>query len=83
MISTGKQIKAARGMLGLTRRQLAVAAGVHENSIRYWETRAVPSGHRPYAIERIEQALAMLGVIAFADPYPGVRLSMVDNFDCP
>jgi len=42
----------------------AGAAGLHENSIRYWETRAVPSGHRPYAIERIEQALAMLGVIA-------------------
>jgi hypothetical protein len=61
----------------------AGAAGLHENSIRYWETRAVPSDHPPYAIERIEQALAMLGVIAFADPYPGVRLSVANNFDGP
>jgi hypothetical protein len=31
----------------------------------------------------IERAMTMLGVIAFADPSPGVRLSVVNNFDGP
>ena len=57
-------------MRTLTRWQLAVAAFVHENSIRYWEVRGMTPGRPPYAIDCIEQALTILGVIAFADPYP-------------
>ena len=83
MISTGKQIRAARAMLGLRREDLAGAAGLHSNAVKYWEARDVPPGQPPYAIDRIERALTILGVIAFADPYPGVRLSVVNNFDGP
>ena len=83
MISTGKQIRAARAMLGLRREDLAKAAGLHSNAVKYWEARDVPPGQQPYAIDRIERALTILGVIAFADPHPGVRLSVVNNFDSP
>jgi transcriptional regulator with XRE-family HTH domain len=80
MIRTGAQIRAARAMLGLRREDLATAAGLHPNAVKYWEARDVPPSYLPYAIER---ALTMLGVIAFADPSPGARLSVVNNFDGP
>ena len=83
MIRTGSQIRAARAMLGLRRDDLAEAAGLHSNAVKYWEARDVSPGRPPYAIDCIERALTVLGVIAFADPYPGVRLSVVNNFDGP
>ncbi len=64
MVSTGKQIRAARAMLGLRREDLATAAGLHSNAVKFWEARDVPPGHPPYAIDRIERALTILGVIA-------------------
>jgi len=42
-LKTGKQIKAARALLGVSQVQLARRAGVHANSVKYWEARdAVP-----------------------------------------
>jgi transcriptional regulator with XRE-family HTH domain len=33
----GKQIRAGRALLGWTRSELARAAGLHSNSVAYWE----------------------------------------------
>lgn len=82
MIRTGAQIRAARALLGLKRADLARAAKLHPNAVKYCEARqVVPLGFSPpYAVARIEKALRELGVIATADPHPGVQLSMGDNF---
>lgn len=83
MIRTGRQIKAARAMLGLRRADLARAAQLHPNAVKYWEAREIPPGRPPHAVEHIERALLSLGVSAFAEPAPGVRLSVTDDFDRP
>ena len=36
-IITGRQLRAARILAGLTQKQLAKAVGVHERAARYWE----------------------------------------------
>ena len=79
MISRGVQIKAARAMLGMTRADLARLARLHPNAVKYWEARTVPTP-APYAVVAMEKALGALGVVAFTDPHPGVRLSTGDNF---
>jgi len=79
MIGKGVQIKAARALVGITRADLARRAGLHPNAVKYWEARTVPTPP-PYAVRAMEEALEKLGVVAFIDPYPGVRLSTGDNF---
>lgn len=73
MIKSGAQIRAARALLGMKRTDLARAAGLHPNAIKYWEARDIPPGCQPFAIGRIATALRANGVVAFADPHPGVR----------
>ena len=36
-LKNGRQLKAARVLAGQTQRELATAAGLHENSVKYWE----------------------------------------------
>jgi hypothetical protein len=60
-------------MLNLKRDDLASAAGLHPNAVKYWEARRVPHGERPYAVACIAHALRQRGVEAFSDPAPGVR----------
>jgi len=38
-MASGKQIKAGRALLGLSQVDLAAKAGVHTNSVKYWEAR--------------------------------------------
>ena len=72
---TGRQLRAARILAGLTQKQFAQAVGVHERAARYWEMKddkmptSVPSSH-----ERIEAALRDHGVVVFSSPAPGARL---------
>ena len=81
MISQGVQIKAARALLGMTRADLARRTGLHPNAVKYWEARTVSTRTPPpYAVRAMEEALEALGVVAFINPYPGVRLSTGDNF---
>ena len=72
---TGRQLRAARVLAGLTQRSLGAALGVDERQIRFWERRhhTKPSRGRYHA--RIEQALLEHGVILFAEPSPGARLA--------
>jgi transcriptional regulator with XRE-family HTH domain len=45
-IITGRQLRAARILAGLTQRQLAQAVGVHERAARYWELKENKRRHR-------------------------------------
>ena len=68
---TGKQIRAARGLLNWTREELAKASGLSPNGIAKVESDA---GH-PLAItlEKIERALAAEGVVFTNGDEPGVK----------
>lgn len=75
-IVTGCQIRAARALLGWSRAQLAGAAGLHGNSITYWEeTPVIRTGRRePHACAGIREALHRAGVEFIGHAKPGVRL---------
>ena len=72
---TGRQLRAARVLAGLTQRTLGAALGVDERQIRFWERRhhCRPSGARHHT--SIERTLLDPGVILFAEPTPGARLA--------
>jgi DNA-binding XRE family transcriptional regulator len=75
-IVTGRQLRAARILAGLTQRQLAQAVGVHERAARYWELKEdKPPTSTPSSLEKIEVVLRDHGVIVFATPTAGVRLA--------
>lgn len=60
MIETGKQIRAARALVGWSQDALAMAAGLHCNSVKHWEGRkAINGGH---AVEAIRGTLEGQGV---------------------
>ncbi len=71
---TGRQLRAARVLAGLTQKTLGEALGVDERAVRFWERKhdRKPTGAPNDA--RIEQVLLERGVILFADPTPGARL---------
>jgi transcriptional regulator with XRE-family HTH domain len=73
-IVTGRQLRAARILAGLTQKQFAQAVGVHERAARYWELK---NNNAPTStlsmLERIEAVLLSHGVIVFARPTPGMR----------
>jgi transcriptional regulator with XRE-family HTH domain len=75
-IVTGRQLRAARILAGLTQKQLAQAVGVHERAARYWELKEskLPTS-TPDNLEKIEAALRDHGVIVFSTPTAGVRLA--------
>jgi transcriptional regulator with XRE-family HTH domain len=72
---SGRQLRAARVLAGLTQKQLAKEAGFHERACRYWEARG---NRQPTStsstLARIEAALLRSGVAVFRDPTPGARL---------
>ena len=73
---TGRQLRAARVLAGLTQRTLGAALGVDERSIRFWEAKhdRRPTGAPNDA--RIEEVLRDCGVVLFAEPTPGARLAV-------
>jgi transcriptional regulator with XRE-family HTH domain len=74
-IVSGRQIRAARMLAGLTQADLARAAGCHPRSVRYWESKGNnPPTNVVSTLDSIEQALIGYGVILFSTPTPGVRL---------
>ena len=58
----GKHIRAARISAGLTRVDLATAAKLHPNSVKYWELDQSPCWPGGPAIDKISSALARFGV---------------------
>ena len=74
-IISGRQIRAARMLAGLTQAELAREAGCHPRSVRYWENKGSnPPTNVASTLDSIEQALKRHGVKAFSTPTPGVRL---------
>ena len=75
-IVTGRQLRAARTLAGLTQKQLAQAVGVCERAARYWELKndKAPTSTSSL-LEKIEIVLREYGVIAFATPTAGARLA--------
>jgi transcriptional regulator with XRE-family HTH domain len=75
-IISGRQLRAARVLAGLTQRQLADAIGVHERAVRYWEAKEDrPPTSTLEFLMRMEAALRDHGVAVFAAPTPGTRLA--------
>ena len=75
-IISGRQLRAARILAGLTQKQLAQAVGVHERAARYWELKEnKPPTSTLSLLEEIEVVLRNHGVIVFASPSPGARLA--------
>src|SRR5262245_53794463 len=78
MIGSGAQIRAARGFLGWTQRDLAKAAGLTVNAVRYWEGQHGVRIHHVsatgYGCERITIALHKAGLMLRSDP-PGVEVN--------
>src|SRR6266480_249359 len=80
-IVSGRQLRSARALAGLTQRRMAQEVGVHERAARYWEARddklptCVPS-----SLEKIEAVLNHHGVIVFATP---VRVPVLNTNDLP
>jgi transcriptional regulator with XRE-family HTH domain len=75
-IVSGRQLRAARVLAGLTQAQLAAATGFHERACRYWESRGEnPPTSVPSTLEKIGAALEARGVVAFSEPTPGVRIA--------
>lgn len=70
---TSAQIRAARGLLNWTVRDLAERSSVHRNTITRIETDTTGPG---YSIDAIQRALEAAGVIFIDDndEGPGVRL---------
>ena len=77
-IRTGRQLRAARALLGLKQAELAAASGLHANSIRYLENQErVTTG---YSSALVEEAMNKLGVVFFIAPTIGVRLKGHSEF---
>jgi transcriptional regulator with XRE-family HTH domain len=74
-ISSGRQLRAARVLAGLTQSQLSIEAGFNPRAAKYWERqRKAPPTTVPSTLQAIEAALRRFGVELFTDPSPGCRL---------
>ena len=74
-IASGRQLRAARTLAGLTQLELSVQAGFAKRACRYWEGRGdnLPTSI-PQSLDSIEQVLLRHGVEVFISPTPGCRL---------
>jgi transcriptional regulator with XRE-family HTH domain len=74
-IASGRQLRAARTLAGLTQSELSTEAGFNPRACRYWEGRGdSPPTNIPSTLEAIEAVLWRYGVELFAHPSPGCRL---------
>ena len=79
MIS-GRQIRAARALLGLSGQELADECGISLNTLRRYEPQnGVPAGSTK-VLESIESVLKGYGIVFTGDPVkdPGVILNQED-----
>ena len=73
---SGRQLRAARVLTGLTQVQLSKEAGFAPRACRYWEGRGEnPPTTSPQSLAAIERVLRHHGVEVFCQPTPGCRLS--------
>jgi transcriptional regulator with XRE-family HTH domain len=67
---TGAQLRAARGLLDWTVRDLAARSGVHRNTVTRAEAEATDQGH---AVAHMARAIEAAGVEFLHGDQPGVR----------
>jgi len=74
-IVSGRQLRAARTLAGLTQSELSTEARFAPRACRYWESRGdkLPTDVLT-TLESIEQVLLRHGVEVFSSPTPGCRL---------
>lgn len=68
----GRHIVAARTLAGLSQAELAALAGIHRNSLQRWESMDSLKGG--WALERIETALRLKGVIVQRSPMASIAM---------
>jgi DNA-binding transcriptional regulator YiaG len=61
---TGRHLRAARILARLSQADLARAAGVHRNCVKYWESDSRKGSPSGWAVDRLRDALAEHGVRA-------------------
>jgi len=71
---SGRQLRAARVLAGLTQAKLAAAILHQERVVRYWEAQEGMFS-MDHTRARLEEALERHGVIVFSEPTPGVRIA--------
>lgn len=74
---TGRQLRAARQLAGLTQKTLGAALGVDERAVRFWERKRFSKPTSPPNDRLIELTLLDHGVILISEPAPGVMLRNV------
>ena len=74
-LATGRQLRAARQLAGLTQKDLADLVNVNERAVRFWERKHDRRPVGPPSNTKIVEALQARGVIVFNEPSPGVRLA--------
>jgi transcriptional regulator with XRE-family HTH domain len=73
-IVSGRQLRAARILAGLTQKQFAQAVGVHERAVRYWELKDdKPPTSTTNFLDKMDAVLRDNGVIVFATPSARAR----------
>ena len=72
---TGRQLRAARVLAGLTQKTLGAALGVDQRAVRFWERKHDRHPTNPQNAARIEKCLIEHGVVIFSKPTPGARLA--------
>ncbi len=74
-LTTGRQLRAARVLLGWTRAALARAAMLHPNSVAYWEAQeSIRAASQIVGCQKLLGALKRGGCELLSSPAPGVRL---------
>jgi transcriptional regulator with XRE-family HTH domain len=74
-IVSGRQIRAARMLAGLTQADLARAAGCHPRSVRYWENKGSnPPTNVASTLDSIEQASTWRNSVFDADARSPIAL---------
>jgi DNA-binding XRE family transcriptional regulator len=74
-LRTGRQLRAARVLAGLTQKTLGAALGVDQRMVRFMERRHHTKPTRAKYHRRIEQVLLAHGVLLISDPAPGAMLA--------
>ena len=74
-LMTGRQLRAARVLAGLTQKTLGAALGVDQRMVRFMERRHSTMPTRRKYHHRIEQVLLAHGVRLVSEPAPGVILA--------
>jgi hypothetical protein len=74
-IVSGRQLRAARALTGLTQAEFSIETGFKPRACRYWEGRGDnPPTTTPQSLAAIEAVLRRHGVEVFSEPTPGCRL---------